>query len=64
MSSGDLRWTMIVDRCLVLAEDPVDEGEKAATVGSSCFAFSTPSTGGCAGDDAISAIQGVSAQKY
>ena len=33
-SSGDLRWTMTLERCLELKAEPVMvDGEKAATVG-------------------------------
>lgn len=61
-SNGDFRWTNIVDRCLVAGEEPEAVGEKAAMVGGfgSSFVFPDPWSEDRAGEDAISANQGVS----
>lgn len=62
-SNGDFRWTKIVDRCLVAGEAAEAVGEKAAAVGRFDSSFVLPDawSGGCAGEDDISAIHGVSA---
>ena len=61
-SNGDFLWTRIVDRCLVAGDAPEELGEKAAVVGGfgSSLAFPDPVSDTRAGEDAISAIQGVS----
>ena len=60
-SKGDLRFTSIVDRCLVAGEELEELGEKAAIVGGfgSPLAFPDPS-GSRPGIEAMSVIQGVS----
>ncbi len=62
MSKGDFRCTRIVDRCLVAGDEAPDVGEKAAVVGGfrSSLDFPGPASEPRAGDEAISAIQGVS----
>lgn len=62
MSKGDFRCTTIVDRCLVAGEEIPDVGEKAAVVGGlrSSLDFPDPDSDPRAGDEFISAIQGVS----
>ena len=61
-SSGDFRWTSIVDRCRVVEERPDRFGTKAAVVGEfgSPFVFPEPSFGPRIGVEVISATQGVS----
>lgn len=61
-SKGDFRCTKMVDRCLVAGEEVPDAGEKAAVVGgfTSSLDFPDPGSGPRAGDEVISAIQGVS----
>ena len=62
MSKGDFRCTKMVDRCLVAGEEVPDAGEKAAVVRrfTSSLDFPDPVSGPRAGDEVISAIQGVS----
>ncbi len=63
-NKGDFRWTRMVERCLVAGEEEVpDVGEKAAVVGGlgSSLDFPGAVSGPRAGDEVISAIQGVSA---
>ena len=61
-NKGDFRWTKMVDRCLVAAEEVPDVGEKAAVVGGfgSSLGFPGAVSDPRAGDEVISAIQGVS----
>ena len=61
-SKGDFRWTRMVDRCLVAGEEVDVLGEKAAVVGGfrTSLALPEPFSDTRAGEDAISAIQGVS----
>ena len=61
-SMGDFRCTRMVDRCLVAGEEVPDVGEKAAVVGGfrSSLDFPSPVSDPRAGDEIISAIQGVS----
>lgn len=61
-SKGDFRCTKMVERCLVAGEEVPDAGEKAAVMGGlrSSFAFPGPVSGPLAGDEVISATQGVS----
>ena len=61
-SKGDLRWTRMVERCLIVEDEPDWLGEKAATVRGSGSSLDLADTLSAmrAGEDAISAIQGVS----
>lgn len=61
-SKGDFRCTKMVERCLVAGEEVPDAGENAAVVGGfkSSFDFPGPVSEPLAGDEVISAIQGVS----
>ena len=61
-SKGDFRCTKMVDRCLIAGEEVPDAGENAAVVGGlrSSLDLPDPGSGPRAGDEVISAIQGVS----
>jgi len=61
-SRGDLRCTNIVDRCLVAGEEPEAVAENAAMVVGfmSSLVFPLPWSERWAGEDAMSASQGVS----
>ena len=61
-SKGDFRCTRMVDLCLVAGDEVPDIGEKAAVVGGfrSSLDFPGPVSDPRAGDEVISAIQGVS----